>query len=116
MANKRVIKKDIDYLVSEVITDCYTHFMLHGEKNKEKVMELIQQIVDERNNLIERVNNPASNPQKDQLFKLKRNAPAEYKASIDKQKKEVKKHYRAVYTDLLSIIDDSFTKLGELSK
>lgn len=116
MANKRVIKKDIDFLVSEIISDCYAHMLLHGNKNEEKIIELIENIVDQRNNLIDRVNKPAANPQKEKLFKLKRNAPADYKASIDKHRKEVKKHYRAVYSDLMTMVDESFTKLAELSK
>lgn len=93
MANKREIKKDVDYLVGEVISDCYTYLMIHGEKNRDNVVEIISSIVDKRNELIGRVNNP------DKSF----------------NSKQIKSHYKAINTDLLSAIDDSFSKLSKLS-
>ncbi len=94
MASVRNIKKDIDYLVSEVISDCYTYLFLHDEKNKEKVIEIIESVVESRNKLFERVNNPE-------------------KVS---DKKQIKKHYKGIYNDLFTAIDGSFTKLSDLTK
>ena len=41
MASIRLIKKDIDYLVGEVVADCYLAIYFHPEKKDEivKVME-----------------------------------------------------------------------------
>ncbi|MFP4556879.1 MAG: hypothetical protein ACLFNU_08425 [Bacteroidales bacterium] len=94
MAKVRNVKKDIDYLVSEVISDCYAHLYIHGEKNRDKIVEIIEGVVDTRNELIKRVNNPGK----------------------DLNRKQKRKHFKEVYSDLLSTVDDSFTKLSELSK
>jgi len=93
MANKRNIKKDVDFLVGEVISDCYTYLLIHGEKNREKVVEIIESIVSKRNDLISRVNNP------DKKF----------------DPKQVKAHYKAVSVELLTAVDESFSKLSKLS-
>jgi hypothetical protein len=93
MANKREIKKDVDFLVSEVISDCYTYLMIHGEKNRDKVIEIIGSIVETRNELIARVNN--------------------HDKSFDS--KQIRAHYKAINADLLAAIDGSFSKLSKLS-
>ncbi len=58
MANLRNLKKDIDYLVSEVVSDCYTYMYLHGEEKREQVVKLIEEVVYTRNDLFRRANNP----------------------------------------------------------
>ncbi len=93
MANKREIKKDVDFLVGEVISDCYTFLLINGEKNRDNVIEIIGSIVEKRNDLINRVNN------QDKTFDTK----------------QVKAHYKAINNDLLAAIDESFTKLSKLS-
>lgn len=93
MANKREIKKDVDYLVGEVISDCYTYLLINGEKNRDNVVEIIGSIVEKRNDLINRVNN------QDKKFDTK----------------QVKSHYKAINEDLLASVNDSFTKLSTLS-
>lgn len=94
MANIRNLKKDIDFLVGEVISDCYTFMYLHGDKKKDEAVKLIEEIVTSRNELFQRANNPGK--------------------EIDK--KQLKKHYKAIYDDLLSSVDQSFSKLSELTK
>ena len=93
MANKREIKKDVDFLVGEVISDCYTYLLINGEKNRDNVIEIIGSIVEKRNALINRVNN------QDKSFDTK----------------QVKSHYKAINADLLAAIDESFSKLSKLS-
>lgn len=93
MASRRKLKKDIDFLTFEVISDCYNYIYLHPG-NEEKVMEVIKETVANRNNLVARVNHPDG----------KDNA------------KMVKAHYKAIFSDLISNTDVSFTKLSELIK
>ena len=93
MASIRNIKKDVDYLVGEVISDCYTYLFIHNEKNKDKVFEIIEGVVEKRNDLIQRINNPE-------------------KGFDKKQKKE---HYKTIFNDLLKMVDDSFSKLSQLA-
>ena len=94
MPKVRNVKKDIDYLVGEVISDCYTYLFLHGEDDKEKIRGIIEELVNKRNDFIHRVNNPEKGL----------------------GKTETKKHFRGIYNDLLGAVDDSFTKLSELTK
>ncbi len=93
MAKKREIKKDVDFLVSEVVSDCYAYMYINGEKNKEKVLDIISNMIEKRNQLFERINNP----------------------SKEFDSKQIKSHYKAIQTDLLAAADESFTKLSELS-
>ena len=94
MASIRNIKKDIDFLVSEVISDCYTYMMLYNRKNEEKVVGIINDLIISRNKLIERVNNPDK----------------------DLDTKQLKQHFKCIYTDVFNFIDSSFSQLSELSK
>lgn len=93
MASRKRLKKDIDYLSFEVISDCYNYNYLHSEK-KDEVMEIVKSTILSRNNLIARVNHPDG----------KDNA------------KIVKAYYKAIYADLFKNVDESFTKLSSLIK
>jgi len=93
MASRRKLKKDIDFLTFEVISDCYNHIYLHSE-NEEKVIDIIKETVANRNSLVARVNHPDG-----------KNNP-----------KLVKAYYKSIFNDLISNIDKSFTNLSELIK
>jgi hypothetical protein len=93
MANIRDLKKDIDYLVFEVISDCLTYSEVHSGGNTDEVSEIISDAVNLRNDLIDRVNNPdgKDNP------------------------KIIKAYYKAVSKDLMEGVDKLFDRLSELS-
>lgn len=91
MANLRTIKKDIDYLVNEVIYDCYMALYFHENKNEE-IIGVMRDAADLRNELYEMVNNPAE----------KRNRSL------------VKKHYAFVRTEMYSRIEGLFDKLSRI--
>jgi hypothetical protein len=93
MAKLRTLKKDIDYLINEVLNDCYTLAYLFPDK-KESAIEIINSAVDFRNEIFERVNNPDG---KD-------------------NSKLVKAHYKNVNKDLLTGVDELFKKISELTK
>ncbi|GAB1474141.1 hypothetical protein MASR2M69_15820 [Bacteroidota bacterium] len=90
MASLRVIKKDIDYLVSEVVSDCWTFLYINPDKKAEDVVDIINDAVKLRNELFERVNNPA--------------------------KENVKAHYKAINQDLLNGVDSLFQRISKLTK
>ncbi len=90
MASLRFIKKDIDFLVSEVISDCWTFIYLNGGNKGEQALAIINEAVDLRNDLYNRVNNP--------------------------DKENVKKHFKAVNEDLLKGVDSLFVKISEMAK
>lgn len=90
MANLRSIKKDIDYLVNEVVYDCYLALYFHSDK-REAVIGVMQDAVELRNELFEMVNNPAE-----------KHNPA-----------LVKKHYAFVRVQMFERIDGLFAKLSD---
>lgn len=93
MGSIRIIKKDIEYLVEEVLSDCCLSVYFHPAK-KEEILTVMQKAVDLRNDLFERVNNPAE-----------KNNPS-----------LVKKHYAQIKRDMFTKVDDLFGELSEKCK
>jgi len=94
MASVRELKKDIDYLVFEVISDCFVFSGVHPDNKSEEVSTIISDAVKFRNDLIARVNNPDG----------KDNA------------KILKAYYKTVEKDLMVGVDDLFNRLSSISK
>jgi hypothetical protein len=94
MASVRELKKDIDYLIYEVISDCFAFSEIHPDMKSEELDDIISDAVEFRNDLIARVNTPdgKDNP------------------------KIVKAYYKSVSKDLLVGADKLFTRLSELTK
>lgn len=93
MSSKRDLKKDINYLVFEVISDCFAFEAIHPDKKTEKVEAIINDAVILRNDLIARVNNPdgKDNP------------------------KIIRTFYQGISKDLLAGVDSLFDRLSALS-
>lgn len=93
MSSIKNLKKDIDYLVFEVISDCFAFAAVHPDAKDDEVKEILNDAVNLRNDLISRVNNPdgKDNP------------------------KIVKSFYKNVNKDLLSGVDNLFERLSALS-
>jgi hypothetical protein len=94
MANKRNLKKDVDFLVSEVVSDCYTFMLINGDKNRDEALSIIETMLEKRNEFMTRINNPEN---KDDA-------------------KAVKAHYKSIQQDLMVAVDGCFTKLSEITK
>jgi hypothetical protein len=94
MASVRSLKKDIDYLIFEVISDCFAFSAIHPDDKSDELSAIISDAVNFRNDLIARVNNPdgKDNP------------------------KIVKAYYKAVEKDLITSVDKLFDRLSALSK
>ena len=94
MARVRGLKKDIDSLIFEVISDCFVYSGVNPDNKSDEVSAIISDAVNFRNDLIARVNNPdgKDNP------------------------KIVKTYYKSVEKDLISGVDKLFEKLSSLSK
>jgi hypothetical protein len=93
MASIRELKKDIDYLVFEVISDCFMYSNVHPENKSDELSVLISDAVEFRNDLIARVNNPdgKDNP------------------------KIVKAYYKTLEKDLITGVDKLFERLSAIS-
>ena len=93
MSSLRLLKKDIDYLVEELVSDCYLSVYFHSEK-EEAIVALMSEVMSFRNDIFERINNPAE----------KNNS------------KLLKKHFAQIRLETFSKIDESFEKLSVLCK
>jgi len=93
MASVRELKKDIDYLVFEVISDCFVFSGVNPDNKSEELSVLISDAVNFRNDLIARVNNPdgKDNP------------------------KIIKAYYKSIEKDLLVGVDNLFNRLSALT-
>ncbi len=94
MANVRELKKDIDYLIFEIISDSFTYGGLHPGEKDDAISGIISDAVNLRNDLIHRVNNPVKNG----------------------DHKSVRTHFQTVKKDLFTGIDKLCRRLSALSE
>jgi hypothetical protein len=92
MPSVRKLKKDIDCLLFEVISDCFTFGAIHPDDKAEEVTAIITDAVALRNDLIQRVNNPSG---KD-------------------DPKTLRTHYRLIEKDLFTGTDKLCRRLSDL--
>ncbi len=92
MASVRNLKKDIDYLVSLVVVDCFQYISYFDKADKEAATKIVEEIMTKRLELRQRTNHPdgKDNP------------------------KLTKSHYRKISEDLLSACDEAYATLGKL--
>lgn len=90
MANLRVIKKDVIYLVNEVISDCWVYMYLNGEKNLDEAKKIVADAIEFGDNIFEQINHYP--------------------------KDDAKKHFKALNQKLLEGVDALFVRLSELPK
>ncbi|HHV40306.1 MAG: hypothetical protein WCQ69_08740 [Bacteroidales bacterium] len=88
--NLRTIKKDINYLIDELLFDCCMFMELNPGKNQEQAMEIINQAISLRDELINRVNAIREQP--------------------------VKPQFRALRKDMVDTLNGLFEKVSELAK
>ncbi len=58
MASRRALKKSINNLTFELVSESYTFKLFHPEKKHDKTDQTMQNLVQMRNNLINKINNP----------------------------------------------------------
>lgn len=90
MASLRIIKKDVDFLISEVVSDCWMFVYLNPGKKYDEAIEVISEAVEMRNGLYEKINHP--------------------------DKENLKKFYKSVNEDLLKGVDSLFLKISALAQ
>lgn len=90
MASLRVIKKDVIFLVNEVISDCWVYMYINGEKNLDEAKKIVADAVELGDNIFEQINHYP--------------------------KDDAKKHFKALNQKLLEGIDALFVRLSALNK
>ena len=58
MTTRRRLKKEIDYIVSDLILDCITYTNLYQKPNDEEALQIVQDTLLMRNKLREQANHP----------------------------------------------------------
>lgn len=94
MASIRDLKKDVDFLVDEVIGDCMLYLHFNKGKNIDEIESVLKQTVELRNGLYYRINHPDGKG----------------------DAKKIKTHYRAIGNDLLAGINGLFEQISKLAK
>lgn len=92
MTSKRRLKKEIDYVVSDLILDCVTYTSLYQKPNDEEALQIIQGTLVLRNELRDLANHPEKRNESD----------------------SVKSHYDNIAKTLIGGVDEGYTKLGKL--
>jgi len=59
MASIRVLKKDINCLTEELISECFVYQHFHPEITDAKVFEILESLTAKRNEMVELINNSA---------------------------------------------------------
>ena len=90
MANLRVFKKDVIFLINEVISDCWVYMYMNGEKNLDEAKKIVADAVEVGDNIFEQINHYP--------------------------KDEAKKHFKALNQKLLEGVDALFVRLSALTK
>jgi predicted HAD superfamily phosphohydrolase len=88
-----MLKRDINYLMNEVVTDSYLSLHFHPDQ-KETIVGVIRDAVELRNSLYDRANRPAEK----------------------KSRTLVRRHYTAVRRDMFEGIDGLFVRLSNIGK
>ena len=91
--NLRVIKKDIEYVINDFISDCLLYTDMHPEKDTDKVNAIVLEAVDLANSLIDKVNHP------------------DKKSDV-----KLKAQYKAIYDELLKTVDSYYKRLSDIAK
>lgn len=94
MASIRWLKKELNRLTFEVVSDCFTVMEVHPDKNIKELQKIITDTILLRNEMISRINQSSN---KDNPGFSKRSA-------------------RGILTEFYKGIDQSFVKLSKLTK
>jgi hypothetical protein len=94
MANRRNLKKDINWLTEEVIADCLIYMDFNQVKDEKPLAEIINTVITKRNELFSRINQPTSTIARG----------------------EVKKMYNQMVKEMFETTNDCFEKLSKLPR
>lgn len=92
MASIKNLKKDIDYLTTYVLSDCFQVMEINGKVDEVEIMKIVEEVVENHSLLRKKVQHPdgSANP------------------------KLVKTYYKGIAKELLASSDAAFEKLSVL--
>jgi hypothetical protein len=92
MTSRRRIKKEIDYVVSDLILDCLTYTHLYKKTDDEEALQIVQGTLILRNELRDLANHPEKKSESE----------------------SVKSHYDNIAKTLIGGVEEGYGKLGKL--
>ena len=92
MASRQRLKKEIDYVVSDLVLDCFTFINMRAKAENEDVLQIVQDTLNLRGDLLSQVNHP------------------EKKA----ESQTVKNYFDNIAKVLIDTVEESYVKLGKL--
>ena len=92
MTTRRRLKKEIDYVVSDLALDCMTYANLYKQPNDEGALLIVQDTMELRNQLRNMANHPEQK----------------------KNSESAKTYYDNIAKTLVESVDKGYTKLGKL--
>lgn len=92
MTSRRRIKKEIDYVVSDLILDCLTYTHLYKKPDDEEALQIVQGTLMLRNELRDLANHPEKKSESE----------------------SVKSHYDNIAKTLIGGVEEGYGKLGKL--
>jgi len=92
MASRQRLKKEIDYVVSDLVLDCFTFINMRAKTENEDVLQIVQESLNLRGDLLNQVNHP------------------ENKAETQ----TVKSYFDNIAKVLIDTVEESYVKLGKL--
>ena len=92
MASRQRLKKEIDYVVSDLILDCFTFINMRAKTENEDVLQIVQESLNLRGDLINQVNHPENKT----------------------ETQTVKNYFDNIAKVLIDTVEESYVKLGKL--
>jgi hypothetical protein len=92
MASRQRLKKEIDYVVSDLILDCFTFINMRAKTENEDVLQIVQETLNLREDLINQVNHPENKT----------------------ETQTVKSYFDNIAKVLIDTVEESYVKLGTL--
>lgn len=92
MASRQRLKKEIDYVVSDLILDCFTFINMRAKTENEDVLQIVQESLNLRGDLLNQVNHPENKT----------------------ETQTVKSYFDNIAKVLIDTVEESYVKLGKL--
>lgn len=91
MASIKYLKKDVNYIMGEMISDSLACIpLMHDESKKKELIEVINKVVEARNGMFSKINNPP----------------------VFTKRPERREYFRGIYNDMHDVGESIYEKLN----
>lgn len=107
MANKRNLKKDVNFLTDEYFADSFALMVLYNDESDKKIIDAMQKVADARNKLIETIQN--------YQHKGLRISTIDRKEGKKERSKALKAKLAEGFKTFITALEDGYEVLGKLN-